>query len=437
MNRATWTLSLATVTALATACGPVPGGGTPQDKCPVFAGPTTHHTTITADETWTAAASPHLVTFGIIIEKGATLTIEPCAEVRFKADYGLVVRGRLVSEGTGTKTIHFTADDAAKPWSYIGLNGGTASFASTLIENGGSTADPNGWGVIDVRGDYSKPRQELLHVQSTLIKGSQQFGVVLRDGATFTADSSGLSIEGAKRPIRTSFRLAGNIPKGKYTGNTVDEIVVSDEEVMSEDTVFHDRGIPYRMGDSGEVGSFIVGVDGSAPRHVIWTLEPAVTVKVIPGGRIATAAVTDASMGAIVAQGTPISPVIFTSASPAPGPGDWVGLWFNVADILDHLDWVHVEFAGGPSYAKSYHCDKSGGLNEEEDAALILFGLNWSTTLLTNSTITGSAGYGIDRAWSGDPVDFLLGNSFSGIAKCKMSYPRDSLGNCPSTVPCP
>lgn len=441
MTRTIAILSLAGLTALAGACGPLPtDGGTPGDTtptCPVAMGPTSHHGDVTADETWTAAGSPHVVESGFKIAKGATLTIEPCAEVRIKAT-GITVDGRLVADGKDGAPIHILADDPAKPWTYIRLMGGSASFSYATLENGGATTDPNGLGLVDVRGDRTQPRQELLHVSHVTLNGSQQFGVSLRDGATFTADSSDLTISGAALgAIRTHPRLAGNIPSGKYTGNADDEIVIMAEEDLTEDTVLHDRGIPYRVGTAKSGGGDLrVGsAYASSPRTTL-TLEAGVVVKVIPDGRIMMSKNSVGATGVLVARGTADRPVVFTSAAPAPAAGDWVGLYFTAPDGGNLMDHVRVEYAGGPSYAKSFHCDPTGGLNESEDAAVLLFGAGWAP-FISNTTIVASAGYGIDRAWSGDPVDFLGTNDFQGVAKCKQSYPREPSGTCPSVVPCP
>jgi hypothetical protein len=441
MTRTFSVLGLCGLTALLGACGPLPtDGGTPGDptpKCPVAMGPTHHQGDVTADETWAAAGSPHLVEGSFKIAKGATLTLEPCAEVRIKAA-GITVDGRLVADGLPDRPIHLLADDPAKPWTYLRLMGGTASFSYATLENGGSTADVNGLGLIDVRGDRTQPRQELLHVSHVTMTGSQQFGVSLRDGGTFTADSTDLTISGAALgAIRTHPRLAGNIPAGKYTGNADDEIVIMAEEDLTEDTVLHDRGVPYRVGTAKlgggdlRVGSAYPGT----PRTTL-TVLAGVVVKVIPDGRIMMSKNSVGATGVLVAQGSPDRPVVFTSAAPAPAAGDWVGLYFTAPDGGDRMDHVRVEYAGGPSYARSFHCDLTGGLNESEDAAVLLFGAGWAP-FISNTVIAQSAGYGIDRAWNGDPVDFLGTNDFQAVAKCKESFPREANGTCPSTVPCP
>ena len=52
------------------------------------------------------------------------------------------------------------------------------------------------------------------------------------------------------------------------------------------------------------------------------------------------------------------------------------------------------------------------------------------------STIADSAGDGIERGWSGPPIDFLATNTFQNVAYCKQSYPLPQSGACPSPVPC-
>jgi hypothetical protein len=170
----------------------------------------------------------------------------------------------------------------------------------------------------------------------------------------------------------------------------------------------------------------------------VLTIEAGVTIKVGALGRIVTASKPnpDTSYGAIVAQGTSTNPITFTSSTAVPAPGDWVGIIFGFPDALDRLDWVVVEYTGASSQASGYHCNLSPSVSEGDDAAVVLFGAGWSG-FITNSTFRSGASYGIDRAWSGSPVDFLSTNTFSGLARCKQSLPRDDLGNRPSSVPCP
>jgi len=65
---------------------------------------------LSADTTWSVAASPHVVTGPIVVGKGVTLTVEAGATVHLTAGVDLVVTngGRLLAEGTTDKRIRFS-----------------------------------------------------------------------------------------------------------------------------------------------------------------------------------------------------------------------------------------------------------------------------------------------------------------------------------------
>jgi hypothetical protein len=194
------------------------GSGGGPIACPPQTGPGTVHTgaTIDADEVWRAEDGPHIVSSGTIVD--ATLTIEPCTEVRMTT---FDVRGRLVAEGAPGAEIRFVPLEGAESWGAVRiLSGGTARLAYASLIDGGEV-DANHLGVLDVRSDDAfGPRQALLSVEEVSIVGSKTFGVVLRDAGAFTEDSTGLTISGAASgSVLSDVSLAGTIPPGSYRGN--------------------------------------------------------------------------------------------------------------------------------------------------------------------------------------------------------------------------
>lgn len=112
---ATGFLSLASVVVLACSdsaskSAPAADAGTPAadggadtsvpSTCPAVTGAgTKHDATPTADETWTAAASPHVIGAKLSIPAGRTITVEPCAIVQIKSASGMIVEGKLDPSG--------------------------------------------------------------------------------------------------------------------------------------------------------------------------------------------------------------------------------------------------------------------------------------------------------------------------------------------------
>lgn len=418
---------LASAVVVLAACSSGAGEAGPDagqaESCPAQTGAGTTHDgdTVAADTTWRAADGPHQVTFGISVKKGATLTLEPCAKVVFKGGYGISVEGSLVARGTASRPITFESSEAGTPWGNLVGYSGTIDLAHATLTNGGSTDAVGPEGVVEVRGDSTLPRQPLLTVDHVTIDGSQQYGVSLKYGAAFSDGSRALTVRNAELgPVRASPRLAGSIPAGTYTGNAVDQITIVGDEDLSEDTTFHDRGVPYVVGDAKRNGKDLV--IGTSAQRAVLTVEPGVTVRMQPESRIRTNSSGSASTGAISAQGTAAKPIVFTSAAASPAAGDWVGLYLDKYDAADKLDHVAIEYAGGWSGTKGFHCDDSGGNNEEDQGALLVFS-EPPGSFLTNSTIAHSASFGVDRAWKGAEVDFTATNTFTDVAWCKQSRP--------------
>lgn len=408
-------------------CAAPSGAGTPHDG-----------DTITTDTTWTAAGSPHVITYTPVVKAGATLTIEPCAVVQIAGGYGLDVEGTLTAVGDLNRHITITASDAANPWTDLHVVGGFADLEYVDVSNGGANASP----MVDVWGKSTPTRTQNARLKHVTLKNSAQFGLGVERTGTLTDDSTDVTITGSKlQPmLANGSSVVGGLPDGVFTGNGVDEILVLANDSMLEDTTWHDRGIPYRVGDTNKNGGGLKVGDNIPGPLVTWTIDPGVTIRVTPAGSLSANHSTMGIMGSIVAQGTAAKPITFTAATEAQTPGSWRGLVFEAAPAdTTALDHVVVKYAGGPSQADGFHCKpgSAGSYSSDEDAAIAFFGQPFAD-VLTNSTISDSAADGIDLAYDGDPVSLLGGNTFTNVARCKLTLPRDVNGGCPNPVPaCP
>jgi hypothetical protein len=441
-----------------TDAGPDKGGGTPNVDggslsgdggtvvtCPKPTGGPTQHGASVQDETWTADKSPHVIPYDLTIR--GTLTIEPCAEVLIAEakSIDITATGKVVAEGLAGKSIHIGASDSAKPFAQIRAGGGgTIRLAYALIDGGGDPLNSihDITGTIYAQGvDQYQPSQPTVFVDHVTIAGSKSNGLYLADGAGFAPGSQELTVTGAAQyPVSLWTRAVGTVPSGKYVGNAVDEIMLpgsSGASAVQEDTTMHDWGVPYRVGNSLSDGNLVIERQApSSPGLATLTIEAGVTVRMKKGGVVLVQRFVGSSpaQGALVVNGTAARPVVFTSAEATPAAGDWYGIWFGMVPAPnDKIDYARVEYAGGLSSSGSDACNAPGS----NDAAIRIFGLP-SSAFVTNTTIANSAGHGIDRGWRNDlKPDFLATNTFTSVAKCKESYPKNTNGGCPATVPCP
>ena len=422
----------------------VDGGSTVENECtPATAGPTTHRDNVNAPETWTAAGSPHIVQGDITIN--GALTIEPCAEVLIAPQRAISVSGTgsILANGTATRRIHFGASEAGKPYLKIRSGGGRIELAYATVDGGGDPSNilPYLTGMIDIQGSNNMaPTQELLKVDHVTVSGSATNGIVLRDGGGFVRGSNDLVVTAsALHPINAWARAMGTLPRGTYTGNAKDEILIpaiAGNEAVRESATMKNLGVPYLIGHPTSQGTLYVA---ATPGNLATlTIEAGTILKFKQGGLFDIEPSTGVSpaTGALVARGTASNPIVFTSASATPAPGDWRGIWFGqVPAAANAIDHARVEWAGGDSVSGSDSCMYPAGGNN--DAAIRIFGAP-SSVFVTNTVIANSAKHGIDVGYRSDAKhDFRPTNTFTNVPRCVVTYQRDVSGACPSSVPCP
>lgn len=408
--------------ALLASCNPDPDPG----SCEPATGEGTVHTgIITADETWRSADGPHLIPSALGVR--ATVTIEPCTVVRVAGGTTITVgdtEGRIVAHGE-SGAIRFESDSETQAFGGIAVQNGTLDFEHVTIERGGEDG-----AAIEVNGpdDGSIARQlRLLHTDIVSSAGS---GIRLTRGAAFTSDSTDLTITSAGtaaiaeqgHPIDIDPPGIGTIPDGMYAGNREDSIVVRTPwpRVIVDET-FREVGVPYRIADS----FLMYDPDGA---DLTLTIEPGVTLRFDrnAGGDIGLTLGNQAAGSEVrlVAMGTALQPITFTSNAPAPAPGDWGGVMMaNAPSSGNILSNAIVEYAGGETSTRGYGCGTG-----ENVGGLILIDWLPSEVFVTGSTFRQTRGAGIVSGWrlgAGEsPVDLRADNVFEDI----VDYMRE--GHC-------
>src|SRR5439155_672729 len=122
-------------------------------------------------------------------------------------------------------------------------------------------------------------------------------------------------------------------------------------------------------------------------------LDAGVVIRFNPSIRLQVG--TAANKGALVAVGTTSQPIVLTTNSATPAPGQWYGVYFDqqaaASSVLDH---VTVEYAGS-AYSANVRVDAS-------------------SPTIRNSTIRNSSVYGLYAASGANPL--IQGNTFTGNA---------------------
>lgn len=403
---------------------------------------TVHSGSLASDsEVWTEAASPHVIDFGLTIREGQSLTIEPCAVVRIRKGQGVLVEGKLLAEGAADKPIAIERADAADPWSRIEVRGtADVRLAHVSIDGGGFA---NGdrldeFAMLDVRGDQDLPPQGLVHVDHVALRGSASLGLLLREGGALAGTSAALTVTGsASYPASSWARSAGSIPPGTYTGNENDAIILAaltNRDAIKEDVTFANRGVPYFVRGAQ------ITVGGAGGSVATLTIEAGVTMRFAKGSRLLLDApsTSEPAIGALRAVGTAEAPIVFTSAEAAPRAGDWVGITLKGTPAPNgRIDHAKIAYAGGSSGISSYDCPSPANQGFTNEGAVIVFGGQPAAVFVTNTAIEDSAGDGIIRGWTGDPLDFLSSNTFARVGRCTQTFPKSSTAACPNPAPCP
>lgn len=203
-------------------------------------------TKISENTTWTLANSPYIISGNVLVENGASLTIEPGVEVRFDGDYYIQIEGKLVAEGTEDNMITFTSNaesPAPGDWSKIRIMGNAdngSSFKYCRIEYAYTAI------VIDSIVYYAAPDISNCIIQDSYLNGIEYY-VVGDSTVTFhkridnntilrTNDGIGMDIHFDVNSLNASLTISDNILRYNDGGigchSEQGEIIISHNELV-------------------------------------------------------------------------------------------------------------------------------------------------------------------------------------------------------------
>ena len=319
-------------------------------------GPTNHSGTLAGDEMWLAAESPHVLTSSVTVPAGTTLTVEEGAVVQ-AVGQSLDIYGALVAVGTAGSPVVFTSTEATPApgdWSGIDLEiGSTATLqnASVGYANTG----------IAVESEVS-PAISDVTIHDCLVHGFDLVGDPPAGGDVATFANVLVTGGTYSYAARSEFDRLGLLSASTdVAGNAEDAIEIEYSEVNLSDVtipastgvfVFPAASVTYDYRILGptvtvEAGAHLRLFDaiqvGSSSSAGTLVLEPGVLIEA--AGTFAGIEV----FGELIAVGTPIDPVYFSTSALPPLPGSWAGIDLENGSTAD-LQNIDLEFANTGIY---------------------------------------------------------------------------------------
>lgn len=307
--------------------------------CP--AGSSIHSENILTAETWYACQNPHIVTQDIAVWEGGSLTIKPGCIVKFDADAsigcGWTTNGTIVAVGKPDSTILFTSNGstpARGDWEGIAFFEGTqpaTRLSYCTVEYAGredGQAVYVAWGAA-------------LKMDHSTIRKSAGRGIFYEHEGHVEEFNNNTITNCGNYPLALDPDYVRHLGIGNsYSGNDAgyDAIEIYSGGVLTSAT-WRDQGVPYRVTEGSNVWV------GDTVTPIILTIEAGTTIAFATNAEMTIGYTV---LAGIIAEGTSVNPITFTSAAASPQAGDWRQLWIagDAIDAQCRLSHCIFEYGG-------------------------------------------------------------------------------------------
>jgi len=280
------------------------------------------------DITLRAIDSPHVITGDLVIENGATLTVEPGAVVMLAAgtnrriDVGTGTAGALVADGGQARVddqIVFTRFQSiagpAPSGHYRGLRFGaniisaTTTLRNVVVEFGGRVDTDTNRGAVEVLSGSAPV------IIDSIVRESLNYGLYAQAGAGSESidwfDGNQLTANG-RSPINIGSDEVSTLGSNlDLFGNGEDRVFVRGSLVSRADASWANYGVPFYLSND------ILVRAGST-----MTIAPGTEMRFASARRLTVS--TNGEDGTLVAAGSPEAPIRMM-----PDSGTWDGIYLN------------------------------------------------------------------------------------------------------------
>jgi len=260
---------------------------------------------------------------------GVTMTIEEGAKIAFGTDaYLWVEYGKLIVKGTADAPVTFTSANkspAAGDWVGIGFQEKTMAGTSLdhlIVEYAGSKSS-NGVGGIQLEDMRQGGR---ISITNTIVRNSAQFGLVSGDNTMFGKFENNTFKDNKDGSVKAHAEVLGSFGRG----NKFNQPIHVEGSIVDQSTTWPAFDVPVFVDDDIRIHN-----SSSVPKL---TIADGTTVKM---GQNVYISAGDDGPGAFVAKN-----VTFTSASPAPSPGDWATIFLYAKTNGTDIEGCTFEYFG-------------------------------------------------------------------------------------------
>ncbi|MBE2250224.1 MAG: hypothetical protein IAE78_11800 [Myxococcus sp.] len=332
---------------------------------------------LSTSATWDDVGVPYHLKASLASTAGAKWTIKAGARLIMPPETGITISGAasaLIAEGTAEKPIVFTGETQTRgAWEGIALSSNDTDnlLRHTTVEYAGNTSSNAQAAAVTATADSSGVQVKLDHLT---VRQSQGFGLKLGGSALVPVFAGNVLTQNALGPAMIDSNAAHQLgPDSTYTGNDVDKVLI-DAQWVSGAVTWRALSVPYV-------------IDGNVSAQRVWTLEPGVTLEMMP----MTSIRVDGDLAGFHAVGTQSKPITITGVNKSRGA--WDGIDFDTTlNTANALEYCVVEYGGGAT-----RLGWTGMIYAHADS----HGVRVS---VTNSTIRHSGVWGIymSRSQTGD-----------------------------------